>query len=127
MKNLDQKAASSIRTYSTNTSSEKFETSAWNTNSNFLLYLTSYLLCLDIKLKNNMKNKIAIIIAAALFKCARYLVKKKTEMCKNELQGIRMQRSTREEQKTDVLLAIQKIQQPVNKYIHCSILKLCQN
>ena len=55
-----------------------------------------------------MKNKIAIIIAAALFKCARYLVKKKTEMCKNELQGIRIQRSTREEQKTDVLSAIYK-------------------
>ena len=77
MKNLDQNAASSIRTYSTNTSSEKFDYSAWNTNSNFLLYLIRYLLCLDIKLKNNMKNKIAIIIAAALFKCARYLMKKK--------------------------------------------------
>ena len=29
-------------------------------------------------------------------------------MCKNELQGIRIQRSTREEQKTDVLSAIYK-------------------
>ena len=49
----------------------------------------------------------------------RYLMKKKqTEICVNFvftcLQGIRMPRSTREEQKTDS--AIQKIHQPENKF-----------
>ena len=71
------------------------------------------------------------MIAAALGNVTNIWWRKSRNMCKNVffpcLQGIRMQRSTREEQKTDVLLAIQKIQQPVNKYIHCSILKLCQN
>ena len=46
--------------------SEKFDTSAWITHSNFLLYLIWYFWCQDIKLKNSTKKKIAKKKAAAL-------------------------------------------------------------
>ena len=61
-----------------------------------------------------MKKKIAIMIAEPLFNVFDIWWKKNRNMFIPCLQGIRMWRSTREEQKTDS--SIQKIQQPENKF-----------